>query len=98
MCIDQLSERSYVVLLNGKTYRRNRKDICPVPEKLEISPTGEHTTLDSDWYPEPSSETEQQVAGGAVLPEGSQDTEGLQTRTRSNIRQGIVWTLMMVEY
>ena len=65
-----------------------------MPEKLEISPTGEHTTLDSDWYPEPSSETEQQVAGGAVVPEGSQDEEGLHTRTRSNIWQGIVWTLM----
>ena len=87
MCIDQLSERSYVVLVNGKTYRRNRKDICPVPEKLEISPTGERTTLDSDWYPELSFETEQQVTEGAVVPEGSQDAEGLHTRTRSNIQK-----------
>ena len=31
MCIDQLSERSYVVLVNGKKYHRNQKDICPGP-------------------------------------------------------------------
>ena len=81
-----------------------------MPEKLEISPTGEHNTLNSDWHPEPSTETEQQVVEGAAVSEGSQDAEGLHTRTRSSIqkplrykdyvpydRQGIVWTLM-VEY
>ena len=55
---------------------------------MERNITGtERTFVRGQRWTEPSSETEQQVAGGAVVPEGSQDEEGLHTRTRSNVRK-----------
>ncbi|KAI4897681.1 hypothetical protein NFI96_029695 [Prochilodus magdalenae] len=46
LCIDQLRDRSYVVLVNGKKYRRNRRDIRPVQEQLTITPNHISPLLD----------------------------------------------------
>lgn len=97
ICIDQLSDRSYIVLVKGKKYRRNRKDIRPVPEQLQPAHVeNKQTTLpDDDWDTErvqdaPVDTDQQSTSEETVeLPNG----QALQhTRSRSNIRRPLRYT------
>ena len=50
ICIDQLSDRPYIVLVNGKKYRRNRRDIRPVQEQLRTTSSDHQSTIDdASW-------------------------------------------------
>ncbi|KAJ8416270.1 hypothetical protein AAFF_G00382920 [Aldrovandia affinis] len=97
ICIDQLSDRSYIVLVKGKKYRRNRKDILPVPEQLQQAHVkNKQTPLpDDDWdagsvQDAPVDTDQQRTSEETVeLPDG----QALQhTRSRSNIRRPLRYT------
>lgn len=97
LCIDQLRDRSYVVLVNGKKYRRNRRDIRPVQEQLTITPNFSSPLLDDDdWNTgggmETPTDTTDIAAEDAPMsqppsPNPPPPPPLQHTRTRSNIQR-----------
>lgn len=50
ICIDQLSDRSYILLVKGKKYHCNRKVIRPMPEQLKVTLPADHPTVNDDYW------------------------------------------------
>ena len=90
ICTDQLRDRSYEVIVNGKQYGRNRKAIWPVTEQLRIPANDHQTNMDEDdWGPweEPAIQAggEQQAADMEAAPP-PQNITLRRTRTKVNTR------------
>lgn len=91
ICIDQLSDRSYEVLVRDKVYRRNRRHIRPVTESLLPMSSNNPLMDDDDWD---NVHMDCIADGGEQVPEAT-DVPGVpnpgvlglkHTRTRSNIK------------